>query len=60
MDKIAVYGWREGEKKVKGRQSFDYTTKAYELNYCPQCGRKLGEWYGRNKTRYRWNNNKNG
>ena len=43
FSKIAVYGWREGERRIKGRQNFDYTTKAYELNYCPMCGRKLEE-----------------
>lgn len=39
--KIAVYSWREKEKRIKGKQYFDYTTKAYDLKFCPQCGRKL-------------------
>lgn len=41
FSKIAIYGWQEGQKRIKGNESFNYTTKAYDLNYCPQCGRKL-------------------
>lgn len=39
--KIAIYGWRKGERKIKGNQLSTVTTKAYDLNYCPTCGRKI-------------------
>lgn len=39
--KIAIYSWKEGEKKIKGNERFNYITKAYDLKFCPQCGRKL-------------------
>ena len=41
FSKIAIYGWQEGKKRIRGNESFNYTTKAYDLKYCPQCGRKL-------------------
>ena len=41
--KISIYSWRKGEKKIKGNQSGTITSKAYNLNYCPMCGRKLGD-----------------
>ena len=38
--KIAVYTWRKGEKRIKGNQYFDYTTRAYDLKHCPSCRTK--------------------
>lgn len=35
--KIAIYTWRKGEKRIKGNQYSDITTRAYDLNYCPNC-----------------------
>lgn len=39
--RIVIYGWEDGEKKIKGNESFSYTSKTYDLKFCPQCGRKL-------------------
>lgn len=39
--KISQYGWKKGERKTKGQQRSTITSKAYDLNYCPICGRKL-------------------
>lgn len=41
--KLSIYTWRKDERKIKGNQSSTITTKAYDLNYCPMCGRKLKE-----------------
>ena len=38
---ITSYGWRKGERRIKGKQHSVITSKAYDLNYCPTCGRKL-------------------
>ena len=39
--RIAIYGWHEGERRIKGNECFNYTTRAYDLNYCPKCGKKV-------------------
>ena len=35
--KIAVYCWKKGERRIKGEEYFNYTTRAYDLKYCPSC-----------------------
>ena len=42
FSRIVVYGWREGEKRIKGKQCSTINSETYDLNYCPVCGRKLG------------------
>ena len=39
--KISVYTWRKEQKAKKGKQISTVTSKAFNLNYCPKCGRKL-------------------
>lgn len=39
--KLSQYGWRKGERKTKGHQQSMITSRAYDLNYCPSCGRKV-------------------
>lgn len=40
---IAIYGWRKDIKiKIRKRANSVITTKTFTLNYCPECGRKLG------------------
>ena len=41
--KIAVYGWREGKRRIIKNAYFSYTSRTFKLNYCPECGRKVGE-----------------
>lgn len=38
--KLAVFSWRKGEKEIIGNQFSKVTTRAYELKYCPLCGKK--------------------
>ena len=38
---IKQYGWRKGQRKVKGQQCSTITSGTYTLNYCPRCGKKL-------------------
>lgn len=40
--KLSIYSWRKGERKIKGNQFSTITTKAHDLKFCPECGRKLG------------------
>lgn len=39
--KISIYTWQKGEKKIKGNQKSSVTTRAFDLKYCPTCGRKV-------------------
>ena len=39
--KISIYTWKTGERKIKGNQKSTITTKAFNLNYCPTCGKKV-------------------
>lgn len=39
--KICEYRWFNGQRKIKGKQKGEYTSKAYDLNYCPTCGKKV-------------------
>ena len=39
--KISIYTWKKGERKIKGNQKSVITTKAFDLKYCPTCGRKV-------------------
>lgn len=41
--KISEYRWFKGQKKIKGKQKGDYTSKVYDLNYCPTCGTKISK-----------------
>lgn len=40
--KIAVYCWKKGERRIKGEEYFNYTTRAYDLKYCPSCRKEAG------------------
>ena len=39
--KISEYRWFKGQKKIKSKRKGEYTSKAFNLNYCPTCGKKL-------------------
>ncbi len=39
--KISQYGWYKNVKKIKGKQKTTLTSKAFDLNYCPTCGKKI-------------------
>lgn len=41
--KISEYRWYKGQRKIKGKQISEYTSKAYNLNYCPTCGTKISD-----------------
>lgn len=41
--KISVYTWRKEQKTIKGNQISEVTSEAFDLNYCPMCGKKLKE-----------------
>ena len=38
---ISQYRWPKGKRKIKGKQCSTITSEAYDLNYCPTCGKKL-------------------
>lgn len=38
---ISIYTWRKGERKIKGNQSGTINSTAYDLKYCPMCGKKI-------------------
>lgn len=40
--KLSIYSWKKGTRKIKQNANGVITSKAYNLNYCPTCGRKLG------------------
>lgn len=39
--KIAVYCWKGGKRRIKGEEYFNYTTRAYDLKYCPSCRKEV-------------------
>ena len=39
--KISIYTWRIGERKLKQNVNGTVTSKAYDLKYCPMCGKKI-------------------
>lgn len=39
--RISIYGWKKGQRRIKGTQSSQTIYKAHNLKYCPMCGRKL-------------------
>ncbi len=39
--KISVYTWDKNQRAIKGNHVGAITTKAYNLNYCPTCGKKI-------------------
>lgn len=39
--KISIYTWLKEQRAIKGKQVSTITTKAYDLKYCPKCGRRL-------------------
>lgn len=39
--KLSIYTWRKNQRATKGKQISTITSRAYNLNYCPTCGRKL-------------------
>lgn len=41
--RISEYIWLKGQRKIKGKQISDYTSRAYDLNYCPTCGTKISD-----------------
>lgn len=41
LQKYVVMVGEDGERRIKGNQSSTITTRAFDLNYCPACGRKV-------------------
>lgn len=41
--KISQYGWRKGKRKIKGNQDSAITTRAFDLKYCPTCGKRVNK-----------------
>lgn len=41
FSKISVYTWRKEQRAIKGSEISTITSKAFNLNFCPECGRKL-------------------
>ena len=39
--KISVYTWSKKQKAIKGKELGTITTRAFDLNYCPTCGKKI-------------------
>jgi len=40
--RLSIYSWRKGIRKIKQNADGVITSKDFDLNYCPMCGRKLG------------------
>ena len=40
--KIAIYGWRDGKRRIIKNAYFSYTSRVFELNYCPMCRKEAG------------------
>lgn len=41
--KISEYRWFKGQRKIKNKRKGEYTSQAYDLNYCPTCGTKISD-----------------
>lgn len=41
--KISEYRWFKGQKQIRSKRKGEYTSKAYDLNYCPSCGAKISD-----------------
>lgn len=41
FSKISVYTWRKEQRAIRGNQISTITSKAFNLKFCPECGRKL-------------------
>ena len=41
--KVSIYTWRKDVRKIKSKNCGIITSRTYNLNYCPECGRKLGD-----------------
>ncbi len=39
--KISIYIWKKTQIAIKGKEVSNITTKAFDLNYCPTCGKKI-------------------
>ena len=39
--KVCKYTWRKNQRAIKGDQISTITGRAYDLNYCPECGKKV-------------------
>ena len=39
--KIAEYTWRKKQRKIKGEEISQIVSRAYDLKYCPSCGKKI-------------------
>ena len=40
---FAIYKWRKKQKAIKGKEQSIITTKSFDLNYCPTCGKKINK-----------------
>ena len=40
--KISIYTFKKGKRKIPGNEKGSITSQAFNLNYCPTCGRKIG------------------
>ena len=41
--KISVYSWEKHIRAIKSNRHSEITSRAFTLNYCPECGRKVGK-----------------
>lgn len=41
--KISEYRWFKGQRQIRSKRKGEYTSKAYDLNYCPSCGTKISD-----------------
>ncbi len=39
--KFSRYGWPKNVKNIKGKQKSTLTSAAFDLNFCPTCGKKI-------------------
>lgn len=39
--KISIYTWQKEERAIKGNECSTIISKAFDLNYCPMCGKKV-------------------
>ena len=48
--KISVYTWKKEQRAAKGKEISIITSKAYNLKYCPECGKRIKRYF-KNKSK---------
>ena len=43
--KISVYTWKKEQRAAKGKEISIITSKAYNLKYCPECGKRIKRYF---------------